>query len=443
MIILNDKNVRIITVLIIFFILMAILLTYKENLIFSYKDDINTEKNLNINSIYSSDDNYHKKWRKQVENEEAYKTNINRKYSEFIDNNISDIFEKHKIDNPDYKCNDPTNSASGNCRFKNGKRFGWIAQHSKPSSVNNYCKDHNNNILKNAFCSGSNIEEQLNQHNNFISHHKEDIKKYETDKDKKELSKKIERKKQVEIDISNINEDDLKLLSVSQNNISPEAHNPSDVNGYSDKILNYQRKSMNTRPKTKLRDVQEIMSEDLPDAAPKCMKSKLYENPKDPNNSENNFHNFLNNNLARDTVLSRIKDKKPKDTVAGNQKVSMRIPNYIWPNTEKIEYFKEKDNNINEPDLENGVNTIPALNIDVIDINFPNESYKRQQSLIGTREFLEIDKRIFEDTIQPEDINYRNVVKPVPKIDLSKYGKKGEVKILDRDSRYWPWNIVQ
>ena len=68
-------------------------------------------------------------------------------------NNISDIFEKHKIDNPDYKCNDPTNSASGNCRFKNGKRFGWIAQHSKPSSVNNYCKDHNNNILKNAFCS--------------------------------------------------------------------------------------------------------------------------------------------------------------------------------------------------------------------------------------------------------------------------------------------------
>jgi hypothetical protein len=447
MIILNDKNVRILTVLIIFFILMSILLTYKENLNFSYKDDVNLEKNLNINSVYSSDDNYHKEWRKQVEDEEAYKTNINRKYSEFIDNNISDVFEKHKIDNPDYKCNDPQNVASGNCRFKNGKRFGWAGQHSSPSSIDNYCKDHNNNILKNEFCTGSNIEEQLNQHNTFISHHKEDIPKYETDKEKKELAKQIEQKKQVELDISKINSDDLKLFSAPINKIDPEPHNPADINGYSDKIVNYPRKPMNKRPKTILRDVQEIMSDDIPDAAPKCMKSKLYEKPEDPNNSENNFHNFLNQNLGRETVLSRIKEKKPNNTVAGNQKVSMRIPNYIWPNTEKIEYFKEDEKDDSkiegEIDSESSIN-IPAFNINVVDVNFPNESYTRTPSLIQTREFLEIDKQFIEneDVIQENDINYTTPVTPYPEIDLSKYGKKGTISGLDRDTRYWPWNIV-
>ena len=91
MIKLNSNNIKILTVLIIFFIVMSVLLTFKENISFSKKeeekDDSHRSINIHpeINPKYGTD-NYHKVWNstnKYDFNSETkhneYKQNINKK----------------------------------------------------------------------------------------------------------------------------------------------------------------------------------------------------------------------------------------------------------------------------------------------------------------------------------------------------------------------------
>jgi hypothetical protein len=181
MIILNSGNIKILTVLIIFFIVISVLLTFKENISFSKKEEEeekdDSHRSINIHPVINpkyGTDNYHKVWNSETKSDfnsetkhNEYKRNINKKYSDFhesnidISDNILSDFELKK--NPNY-------IQKGNNKLQRkyipGKNRDWNGIHSYPEDYfteNNYCKDKNNNLKENEFCEG--YDKTLNNKN--------------------------------------------------------------------------------------------------------------------------------------------------------------------------------------------------------------------------------------------------------------------------------------